>query len=198
MLLLLFSLCIAIICAFFFSLLLFCLLSCNANINMDKLDNILLNWNFANKFTTHGPYSETWAIIRRWPCISCSQRYHSFPKYYFCLWVLRVHEVVSGLFLACSDQGFGELKMDQGNKKSCGVKVGRLFWLLFLLCFPWDDYWHLFISLGKARSKEKSPEILVFTSISTSLPWSFPRVPPNHAGSWRSREWKMVEKHKGK
>lgn len=58
-----------------------------------------------------------------------------------------------------SDQGLGELKMDQGNK-SCGVKVGRLFWLLFLLSFHWDDYWYLlFISLGKARSEEKSTEI---------------------------------------
>lgn len=39
-----------------------------------------------------------------------------------------------------SEQEFGEREMDQRNKKSCGVEVGRLFQLLFLLSFHWADY----------------------------------------------------------
>ena len=34
-----------------------------------------------------------------------------------------------------SEQEFGEREMDQRNKESCGVDVGQLFQLLFLLSF---------------------------------------------------------------
>lgn len=52
----------------------------------------------------------------------------------------------------------------------------------------------LFISVSKARRTEKSPQMLIRTSISNlviSLPMSFLRL-SHGAGPWRGRKWKMT------